>query len=485
MKHFFWFLLFLTLVPTATAQTVLTLRQAIERAQTNSPAVEIARLDFEQSQWTYRSFRTEYLPALSLTGNAPGMQRSIEEIVQDDGTVRYVEQNQMVGRANLAVSQPLPMTGGQLFVTSGLSRVDNTFGDNSIVQWQSAPLLIGLSQPILQFNEMKWRRRIEPLRHDLARRSYIEALENIALDVSNRFFDVYLAQMNIDIAAANVAVNDTIFALAQGRFDIGTIAENDLLQSELALLNAQSDLSDAQIAYQENLQALKLALDLPYDADLTIIPPTTVPSLRIDPEEAVVQARIHRPAFLDLEIQKVEAEQDVVRTRRLNSFSADLTASYGLNQSAPAFDGAYRDPLNSQRFTINFSVPIFRWGRGRADVEAALTRQERVEHDAALQRKELEQDVYFQALRLDQLQQQVIIAAKADTVGTRRFEVAKNRYLIGKIDVTELFNAQREKDQARRAYIQAIRQFWTAYFNLRRLTLYDFTRNQPLTGRFE
>ena len=40
--------------------------------------------------------------------------------------------------------------------------------------------------------------------------------------------------------------------------------------------------------------------------------------------------------------------------------------------------------------------------------------------------------------------------------------------------------AQREKDDARRGYIQTLQQFWTAYFNLRRLTLYDFIRQTPL-----
>ncbi len=83
-------------------------------------------------------------------------------------------------------------------------------------------------------------------------------------------------------------------------------------------------------------------------------------------------------------------------------------------------------------------------------------------------------------MKSQQLQQQVGIAAKADTVATRRFEVAKNRYLIGKIDITDLFDAQREKDAARQAYIETMQQFWQSYFNLRRLTLYDFMRRAPL-----
>jgi len=480
MSRLLLLLLLLCLTTTAHGQRTLTLQQCIELAQASSPAAQIARLRFDQAHWGFRSFRAEYMPSLSLIGNVPGLRRSIEQLDQDDGTVRYVERNSTFGQARLAISQPIPMTGGQLSLSSRLSRVNSEFDDISSTQWQSTPLVLGFSQPLFQFNEMKWTRRTEPMRYELARRSYTEDFEDIALDITNRFFAVYMAQMDRDIATSNAAVNDTIFTLSKGRYEIGKIAENDLLQSELALLNAQSAQSRAEIASQQALQDLKLALGLPFDTELVIVPPTTVPVIVIAPEEAVAQARRSRPAFLNLQIQSVEAERDLVQAKSTSGFSATLIASYGLNQSSGAFDDAYRDPLSQQQFNIAFQVPIFRWGQGKADIEAAVARQQQVERDIDLQHKELDQEAYFEALQLEQLQQQVVIAAKADTVATRRFEVAKNRYLIGKIDITDLFDAQREKDSARQAYIETMQQFWQSYFNLRRLTLYDFMRQEPL-----
>ena len=473
-------LLSLTVAAQGQAQRALTLEQSIELAQSSSPAAEIARLTFDQSFWGFRSFRAQYMPSLSFSGDAPGLQRSFQNILTPDGTVDYVERNATFGRANLSIDQPIPVTGGRVSLTSGLSRLNNSVAGDDVTQWSSSPLVVTLFQPLRQFNEMKWTRRTEPLRYEVARRSYAEDLEDIAIDITTRFFAVYIAQIDRDIAAFNAAVNDTIFTLSQGRFEIGAIAENDLLQSELALLNAQSAQSRAEIAYQQALQDLKLALDLPYDTDLTIIPPAAVPPLTVDADEAVVQARRHRPAFANLDLEAVEAERELARAKRNSGFSANLLASYGLNQRSDAFGNVYNDPLNQQQFSINFSVPVFRWGLGRANIEEAVARQQQVERDAAVQRKELDQEVYFEALQLQQLQQQVLIDAKADTVAARRFDVAKNRYIIGKIDITELFNAQREKDTARQGYIRSLQQFWTVHFNLRRLTLYDFIRQEPL-----
>jgi outer membrane protein TolC len=463
-------------VPSVLGQTAkpLTLQASIDLAQGQSPAAVSARLAFVQSYWSYRGSRSQVLPTVFLSADGPGLRRSIEELDQDDGTVEYVERNSTSGQARLSISQPILWTGGQLFVSSRLSRLNNRFANTDFTQWQSAPLVLALSQPIFQFNQLKWDRRTEPLRYEVARRELRADLEDIAIDITRRFFAVYISQMNLEIATFNVAINDTIYTLSQGRFEIGKIAENDLLQSELALLNAQSEQSSASIAYDAAVQDLKLALDLPYDAALEILPPARIPDLRVDPNKAVEQSRRNRPAYLDLDLDAVEARREVARARRNNGFSANLTASYGLNQSSDIFDRVYRDPLSQQQLTLSLQVPILQWGQGKAQVEAAQARRQQVEQDSDVRRKELDQEVYFEALQQMQLQQQVRIAAKADTVATRRFEVAKNRYLIGKIDITELFNAQREKDNARRSYIESLRQFWTSYFNLRRLTLFDF-----------
>ena len=474
-------LLLLFSSPLAQAQErTLTLEESIVRAKAEAPAAEIAQLSLEESQWFYRSYRAQFLPGLSLQGSTPGLRRSISEIQQDDGAVRYVQESRTSSALDVTLNQVIPFTGSRISVTSGLGRVNNEFGDLNQTQWQSRPLVVELNQPIFQYNAFKWARRTEPLRYQAARRGYAEDLEEVAADVVARFFDVYVAEIDVEIAQANAAVNDTIYTLAQGRYEIGTIAENELLESELALLNAQSALSRALIAQAEALQAFKLTLDLPYDEPIEIVPPSTLPSLDVEPTVAVAQARQNRAIVLELELQELQAESEVAQARTQSGFSANLTASYGLNQSAETFDGAYIDPLDQQQFRIGFEMPIFRWGQGRAQVASAIANQERVQRQTDLLREEIEQEVYFEALGLEQLQQQVAIAAKADTVADRRFEVAKNRYLIGRIDITDLFNAQREKDSARRAYIQTLQQFWTTYFRLRRLTLYDPAAGTPI-----
>ncbi|MCB0577947.1 MAG: hypothetical protein KDD10_01385 [Phaeodactylibacter sp.] len=63
--------------------------------------------------------------------------------------------------------------------------------------------------------------------------------------------------------------------------------------------------------------------------------------------------------------------------------------------------------------------------------------------------------------------------------------MTRKRYRIGKILVTDPNIAISEEANARRAYISALRTFWLAYYDLRRLALYDFEQGQPLLERPE
>ena len=63
--------------------------------------------------------------------------------------------------------------------------------------------------------------------------------------------------MTLANAAANVAVNDTLYTLNKGRFEVGKIGENDLLKSELALLRARAAVDDAKLARDRAEAALR------------------------------------------------------------------------------------------------------------------------------------------------------------------------------------------------------------------------------------
>ena len=92
----------------------------------------------------------------------------------------------------------------------------------------------------------------------------------------------------------------------------------------------------------------------------------------------------------------------------------------------------------------------------------------------------MRQGAHFAALQLTQARRNLEVSAKADTVAQKRYEVAYNRYVIGRIGIDNMYIAQNEKDQAFSQYLEALKNYWLAYYRLRQTTLYDFEAGAPI-----
>jgi outer membrane protein TolC len=201
--------------------------------------------------------------------------------------------------------------------------------------------------------------------------------------------------------------------------------------------------------------------------------------LHLDEEEALGRAKQNRADYVAFERRKLEAEREVAQARG-QRFDADLYASFGLNNDGLVASEVYHDPTRQQRFEVTLGIPIVDWGRRQARMQTALANKKLNDYVISQDEVNFEQEVITQVRQFDVLLSQIEITKKSDEVAQERYLVSQNRYLIGKIDITNLNIALTEKDAAKRSYLAALRAYWTAYYDLRRLTLYDFAENRLL-----
>ncbi len=461
------------------AQEPLTLQQAVSIAQERSHQAEAARAAREAARYRDRAFYSRQLPQLSLGGTLPGYNRSIIPVLQPDGTTLFKPQDQNNASLTATMSQTLPLTGGDIFVSSSLGWLSVT-GEDGFRSWTSTPVSIGVRQPLLRPNVAGWDRKEQPVRYEVSERQYREAREDIALRTTALFFDVHEARVRLENATTNVAVNDTLYRLNQGRFNVGRIGENDLLQSELALLRARTALDGARLDHQRALAALRLGLNLPPGAPLEILAPAGAPELQTDTARAVQEALRNRAIVTDAELQEMQADRRVKEAKLNNGIGATLVASFGLNATGDEVSLAYQSLQEARRFELGVQVPLVQWGARKEGVQAAQFDRERIASTAAVTRENTAHEAHFAVLQLDQARRALRLSATADTVAGKRFEVAYNRYVIGRIGIDNLYIAQNEKDQARTQYAQALQLYWQAHYQLRRLTLFDFETGRTI-----
>ena len=457
----------------------LTLEKAIELAQEQSPDAKSLELDYLASKWDLIAFKASLKPQLSFNADVPGFSRAISNISQDDGSSLFRTQSLAFSSASVFMRQALPFSGGSVFVQSAVSSIWNFEPlDNQL--WQTSPLLVGINQPLFQLNQIKWNQREQALAYSVAQIGYLEALESVAQEMTRIFFDAMIAQKDKERAEFNVINNDTIFTLSQGRYEVGKIAENELLQSELRLITAQADFEQAELDYEQALRELRILLNLPEGQPLSLILPQQLPPIQIDPELAISWANRYSSFTQVNSLRKFQADRRLREVQQDNRFQADLRATFGLNQSSDDFFDSYKDPVDRQTFSINLDIPLFNWGRGQAERKAAQARRESLMTSLSQDQRDFENNVFFQVKSLQQLEKRLQIAARSDTVAQRRYDISKKRYLIGKISIQDLFIAQQEKDGAQQNYVNSLRSFWNAWAELRRLTLYDFEQQEPI-----
>ncbi len=453
-------------------------------ARQQSPPAVLARHRFRQSYWEFRTYKASLLPGLTMNATLPDLNRSIERITQDDGSDAFRERSLLNSSASLELSQNIGLTGGSIFLSSDIDRI-KFLSDTIPASYSTTPVSIGIRQPINGYNEYKWERQIEPLKYNKAQHEYIQNLEQVTLRTVNFFFDLLLAQKNIEIAETNFSNADTLYQIAKGRYQLGTIAENELLQMELAYLNAGTALNEANIDVEIKRFQLNSYLGLPQDVNIELIIPKEIPELEIELQRALGEAWDNNPDVLERQQQLLQARQDVARTKSEKGLDASLFARYGLTRQAYAIQNAYSDLANEQRVVLGIEIPLMDWGLGRGRHQMAKSAMEVIRTNVRQAEMDFQQEVLLEVMQFNLQDDQLKIAKKADTIGLKRFEVAKQRFLIGKISVLDLNVAQTEKDQATRSYLGALRNYWTYYYNLRSLTLYDWLSDEPLKQDFD
>jgi len=458
----------------------LTLQDVIEIAKDQSPDALTAKQVFRSSYWEFRSFRASNLPFLGLSATVPSIQQSLSPYLNPDGTQSYIRQQFLAASANLSLTQRIGVTGGTVYMSSGLQGVNN-FNTENPISYMSTPINVGLQQPIFTYNPFRWDRKIQPLKFDQAKRKYLEDVEQISITASNYFFSLLQAQIEKKISLTNLSNYDTLYRIAKGRYQLGKIAENDLLQLELNFLKAQAAVENADLALDNAQFRFKSFLRMKDSIQIVLTPPADISFFTIDPNEAVRLANKNSSTAMDFKKRLIEAARDVNKAKTEGRFDAELNAVIGLTQTGMTVPDAYINPLDQRQLSLGLTIPILDWGVARGKIKMAQSQQEVVRNSVEQEIIDFQRNVYLKVIQFNMQRNQLKIAAKSDTVARKSYDVTKGRYLIGKINsILDLNNAQIETDNSEKNYYAALQTFWRSYYEIRKLTLFDFRAGEML-----
>ena len=296
----------------------------------------------------------------------------------------------------------------------------------------------------------------------------------------SKYFALLKSQIQLKIAKTNYANQDTLYKIAKNRFKIGNIAENELLQLELSFLNAENDLTNREISLKQSGQDLARFLRLDSEDVLLAIPEELVP-FEVNAQKAIEEAYENRKSVIAFRRRRLEAEKNLARVKGTNRLELNLNANFGISQNGNEFDELFSNYNRQQSVTLSLGIPLFDSGVSKSERKMAEADLDLTNTNLEQDQEAFEQEIFLHTLNWANQRNFLEVAQKAQEVALKRYDISKNRFVLGKITITDLNLAQQEKDRAVVSYLQSLENFWIDYYTLRRLTLFDFIKDKKIT----
>src|ERR1700761_584795 len=271
---------------------ILTLKEVVELAKENSIASKQAVTTRETKYWQWRTYKSNYQPQLSLSGNLPAYSKTELQVIQPDGTVLFQPVHNDNSQMTLNFSQSITATGATIYGESPLQRFDD-FDRNNIL-YNGVPYAIGISQPLGQYNSLKWDKKIQPLLYNESKQAYIEAQEQISITATGYFFDLLLAQVNLKIAQTNFTNTENILKIANIKFGLGKVTRNEILQLQLELLNSKKAVGTSKRDMEIATLNLRSYISQEGDNRIALVVPETISDMSVSSDKVLAEAYANR-----------------------------------------------------------------------------------------------------------------------------------------------------------------------------------------------
>ncbi|WP_372758083.1 TolC family protein [Mariniflexile sp.] len=456
----------------------ITLNEAIKLAQKQSPDYKTTLNRNQSNYWRFKNYKANFLPQLRLNATLPEYNKAVRRITNDVGQDVFVNQDQLLIEGGVSIAQNIPYTGGTLSLNSNLERIE-LFGLDDNIGYSIIPFSIRYYQNSLFYNPFKWDKKIEPLIYEESKKDFIEKMEAISVTACQRYFQLLKAQMQLEISKVNLQNQDTLYKISQGRFKIGKIAENELLQVELTLLNSRNIVTTNTIELKRTSQNLARYLELETE-NIQLDVPDKLPLFEVNIDKALEEAESNRKTVIEFRRKRLEAEKEVAYQKGNNRLKLGVAANFGISQNGDDFNNLFDNYNKQQNVAVTVSLPIFDWGVSKSKRKMAEADLDLTNNNIDQEKQAFEQEIYLHVLNWSNQRDFLATAEKAKEIAIKRYDISQKRYVLDKVTITDLNIALQEKDTAVLQYLNSLEKFWQDYYVLRQLTLYDFINNKKL-----
>jgi len=472
--------IFCQLLLSANGQQILTLDKALDIARSNSPDIRRSLLNLERSEQTLKAQNAALKSnfSLSVSPFSYDQTRSF-----DNFNAKWFTSKTTQSSGTFMVSQPFLPTDGTISLVNrfGWQNKSSIQGLNSIDSKAFTNYLsLSITQPIFTYNRTKL--QIKELELDLenAQLSYAMQKLNMEKQVTQFFYDVYLAQMNLSISQDEFNNTQKSYEITQNKVTAGIAAKEELYQAELNFATAKSTLQNAQVNLDNLKDQFKQYIGMDIMDEITVMTDVTMSPVVVDMKKAIDFGLSSRMELRQRAIDIENSQFDLIKTKSLNEFKGDVSLSLGITGDNEKLKNIYDNPTNNPRVSVSFNIPLYDWGEKKARIKAQEAVIETQKLSETEQRKQITLDIRKVYRSLQNLVNQIDIAKQNEKNAQLTYEINLERYANGDLTSMDMNLFQTQLSQKKMSYAQSLIDYKIELLNLKIQSLFDFEKNEPI-----
>lgn len=472
--------MFCQLLLTANAQQILTLEKALDIAGSNSPDIRRSLLNLERSEQSLVAQNAALKSNFSLNVTPLSYDQRRQFDIYNS---KWFTSKSTQSFGTFTVTQPFLPTDGTISLVNRFGWQNNyveKFNGSEENKAFTNYLSLSIAQPLFTYNRTKL--QIKELELDLenAQLNYAMQKLNNEKQVTQFFYDVYLAQMNLTISQEEFKNTQKSYEITQNKVTAGISAKEELYQAELNFATAKSSLQNAQVSLDNLKDQFKQYIGMDIMEEITVMTDVALNPVLVDVKKAIEFGLNSRMELRQREIDIESSQFDLIRTKSMNEFRGDVNLSLGISGDNPKLKDVYDNPTNNPRVSVSFNLPLYDWGEKKARIKAQEAVIETQKLSQGEERKQITLDIRRIYRSLQNLVNQIDIAAQSEKNAQLTYEINLERYANGDLTSMDMNLFQNQLSSKKMSYARALIDYKIELLNLKIQSLFDFEKNQAI-----
>jgi len=461
------------------SQQGLTLEQALNTAEMNSPSMKKTRLNLIRNQENLNAQNAALKSQFALTLNpfSYTQSREFNNLISDYNTYQVTESN-----AIFSIMQPIKLTDARISLTNKFGYTDSySEYSGTTTKGFNNNLSLRLEQPLFTYNRTKLTLKELELALENSQLNYAIQLLALERQVAQAFYYVYQQQQSLDIAYQAYQNMQKSHEVSKNKVDAGISAREEMFQAELNLATTKSDYENALVSLENAKDDFKILVGISLFDDIIVLPNIAVDTVFVDISFAIDQGLANRMELRQREIDIEISQFDLIQTKALNEFKGNLGLTFGIFGDNENLENLYDNPTDNESVALSLSIPLWDWGERKARIKATEASIE-----TAHISQEEEQNSIVLGIRkiyrnLLNLQNQIEIARQSVTNAQLTYDLNLEKYKNGDLTGMDLNIFQNQLSEKQLSYTNSLISYKLELLNLKIQTLYDFEKKEAVS----